>query len=281
MTHSRKNAPAQYCVLCHSQLVTAPHEVLKAYVCANCERRKGYGTPNPVARGQLGKLPTFSVEFEVAAPPDDPSQARRALVLLQHGFIRTYDATVDDEYKSPIYCSLQAFRKPLAVLDSLKDLVNERCGTHLHVGCGQNYSLYPVRHAIFEPLIEYLQAHEQQTIAFWGRFFSPQASADLIDGERHVCFNVGNRYSTIEYRLPRFRSAEQYMRVLRFCRETTAFLAEAFDEEVSIAERLSPEQLGRRVLARYQKAARCLLPPAPVLITPTLWEEEEVRPCVG
>ena len=222
MAPSRKHPFSQYCKICHSQLVPTPHDVLKTYMCANCERQKGYGTPNHIARGQLGSLPTFSVEFEVAAPPHDPGQARRALVLLQHGFIRTYDATVDDEYKSPIYCSMQAFRKPLSVLDSLKDLVDERCGTHLHVGCRQGYDLYPMRHAVFEPLIDYMQTHEQQTIAFWGRFFSPQARATLANGERHVCFNVGDRHPTIEFRLPRFRSAEQYVRVLRFCRETTA-----------------------------------------------------------
>ena len=276
MTRSGPYPPAQYCSLCHSQLVLAPHETLNIDVCARCEQQKRYGTPNCTARGRRGKLPTFSVEFEVAAPAGDPAQVRRALILLQHGFIRTYDATVDDEYKSPIYCSLQAFRKPLTILDSLKDLVNERCGTHLHVGCPQPYTLYPVRHAIFDPLIAHMQAHEQETIAFWGRFFSPQASAALIDGERHVCFHVGDRYSTIEYRLPRFRSAEQYLRVLRFCRETTAFLSETFDTAPCRAKRLSPEQIGERVLARYRKAVRALGLPA---TTVRMEQEQEVRSC--
>ncbi len=288
MTSARKRPSSQYCDICHSQLVPSPHDVLKTYVCANCERQKSYGTPNQIAYGQLGNLPTFSLEFEVAAPPHDSAQVRRALVLLQHGFIRTYDSTVDDEYKSPIYCSLKAFRKPLMVLDSLRDLVNERCGTHLHVGCAQHDTLYSMRQAVFEPLVEYMQAHEQQTTAFWGRFFSPYACTTLANGERHVCFNVGYRHPTIEFRLPRFRSAEQYVRLLRFCRETTAFISETLDENVVSAKRLAPEQLGERILARYQKAARVVQPPAPTIQLPTptitiqtLWAEQdqEVRPC--
>jgi hypothetical protein len=274
VSSSRKKSLAQYCSVCHSALVESPHEVLKIYLCSSCERRRQYGTPNSLARGQIGKLPTFSIEFEVAAPPHDPTQVSRALILLQHGFIRTYDSTVDDEYKSPIYCSLRAFRKPLAVMDTLSDLVSEQCGTHLHVGCAQRYNLYPIRRAVFDPLIEYMRAHEQETIAFWGRFFSSQARATLTDGERHVCFNVGDRYPTIEYRLPRFRSAEQYVRVLRFCRETTAFISEAINRDLSGAKRLPPEQLGERVLTRYQKAVRASQP-----ISPTLWEEQEVSSC--
>lgn len=266
---------AQYCILCHTTLVPSPHEVLKIYICTNCEHQKNYSTPNHVARGQMGNLPTFSIEFEVASPPNDPNQARRALVLLQHGFIRTYDATVDDEYKSPIYCSLQAFRKPLEVLDSLKDLVDDRCGTHLHIGCEQGYELHEIRHDVFEPLIDYLQAHEQQTIAFWGRTFCSYARASLANGDRHVCFNVAGHYPTVEFRLPRFRSASQYMRVLRFCRETTASLSKSLDPYQTSYKRLSPEQLGKGVLARYKKAVHALQPS-------TMFGEkqEEVHTCV-
>lgn len=244
----------QYCMICRSgEPGTTRHPVLGGYVCPSCEGRKSYSRQNRIAVGRLGRLPTFSVEFEVAAPYGCPEHANQALVLLKHGFVRTYDGTVDDEYKSPIYCSVRAFRKPLAVLDTLRHLVDERCGTHLHVGFQATAVLYAVRQEVFGKLIEYMGNQEDQTIHFWGRTFSPQAGDNLQTGDRHVCINVGSRCPTIEFRLPRFRSANQYLAVVQFCRTATAFLNEEFTLNMS-RKALEPSQMGDRVLALYRKA---------------------------
>ena len=243
---------AQYCMICHTgEPGTSRHPVLGGYVCSGCERRKGYSLPNRLALGQMGRLPSFSLEFEVAASRYD-DEVNQALILLKYGFVRTSDATVDDEYKSPIYGSLRVFRKPLNVLNTLRHLVTERCGTHLHVGFPDWSALYPVREEIFGPFIDHLQHHEEQTINFWGRTFSQQASAELIEGERHVCINIGSRHPTIEFRLPRFRSAQQYLAVVQFCRTATAFLGEQFDPDNEGA--LTCEQIADRLLRLYRKA---------------------------
>lgn len=264
----------QYCMICRSgEPGTTRHPVLGGYVCLSCERRKSYSQANRIAVGRMGRLPTFSVEFEVAAPFGCPESVNQALVLLKHGFVRTYDGTVDDEYKSPIYCSVRAFRKPLAVLDTLRHLVDERCGTHLHVGFQATGVLYAVRQEVFGKLIGYMHGHEAQTIHFWGRTFSPQAGANLQTEDRHVCINVGSRYPTIEFRLPRFRSADQYLAVVQFCRTATAFLNEEFSLNIS-RKPLEPSQIGDRVLALYRKAVIRWEVSAPTASL-TIQEEEE------
>jgi hypothetical protein len=245
---------AKLCSICHQVEVTQRHDVLKRYICAACEARKPHATFNLVSKGKACKLPAFSLEFEIAA---EHARCRRALILLQYQFQRTYDSTVSDEYQSPIYQNMRAFHKPLMVLHELRDLVDERCGTHLHVAFNQKKELYFAREAVFGPLIAHLSAHEEQTIAFWGRTFCEQASAMLIDGERHVCFNTRSRHPTIEYRLPRFRSGEQYLAVVQFCRSTTAFLERSFTPSLQLSSNpLTPERIGEQVLARYKKVCK-------------------------
>ncbi|HEY7419235.1 MAG TPA: hypothetical protein VH593_28895 [Ktedonobacteraceae bacterium] len=248
----------KHCSICHAIPVSQPHDVLKGYyLCAACEAQKSYWLSNEVTKGRMCKLPSFSLEFEIAA---EAPQRRRALILLQYQFERTHDSSVDDEYKSPIYANLRAFRKPLMVLHELRDLVSTQCGTHLHVAFEPKGELYSVRETVFGPLIAYLSSREEQTIAFWGRTFCDQAQASLDTSERHVCFNVRSRHPTIEYRLPRFRTAEQYLAVVRFCRSITAFLEGHLDPYNSCiapqarSKPLAPEQIGNQVLLRYKKA---------------------------
>lgn len=241
------------CIVCHAA-PGRPHDVLPGYVCPGCERQKSYRTTNAVLLGASCTLPSFSLEFEIGARP---LARRRALILLHYQFERTADSTVDDEYKSPMYQNLRAFRKPLSVLHTLRDLVDERCGTHLHVTFRHQWELQQVRQAIFEPLIAHLAAHEAQTLAFWGRTFCTHAAASLCSYERHASFNTYSRHPTIEYRLPRFRCAEQYLAVVRFCRDTTVLLDRFFDAQQGlepVARLSTPAQIGARILARYQQA---------------------------
>jgi len=219
------------------------------------------------------------VEFEIAAPA---RESRRALILLQYQFQRTYDSTVSDEYKSPIYHSIRAFRKPLAILDGLRDLVNEACGTHLHVTFEHRVALYSVRQAVFDPLITHLVEHCEQTIAFWGRTFCSHARATLEEGERHVCFNTISRHPTLEYRLPRFHNAQQYLAVVQFCRYTTALLDAHFDPYAPLRDDvkpMTPEQLGDRILAHYKKARGAFEQNNLIVPSSTGQEEERVVPC--
>src|SRR6266567_3202187 len=130
-------AATTLCCLCHHQRQCAWCVTLKGYVCGSCTRMYFYSTPNEALVGRSQKrLPSFSVEFEVALANNHPDEALdRALILLKYGFIRTDDRSVDEEFKSPIFRDLRSFRRPLAAMEQLADLVTDRCGTHLHIAC--------------------------------------------------------------------------------------------------------------------------------------------------
>ncbi len=252
------------CCLCQEMCTDCRwHEDLKGYLCPRCTmNRLHYSTANAACIGHpLKRLPAFSLEFEVASR--DRSALHKALILLKYQFKRTSDGSVDDEYKSPIYQSLRAFCKPLAVLHDLRDLVNERCGTHLHVACKEKERLRAIHSEVFSPVITHMLHHREETIAFWGRFFNRYATAHMID--RYHCFNLESAHPTLEFRLPRFRSAEQYLRVLQCCRAIVAYLdrtltACAVGEIEGVPEKrcVSPSAMGRHVLALYKRYVKTL-----------------------
>ena len=194
------------CALCHTPTESCAHRVLKVPVCSSCLVQHADSMANTSERGESDGLPMFSVEFEVRGWSDFESE--RALVLLTYGYVRTHDCTVDDEYKSPRYRSLAAFQEVLPVFDQLSDLVDSvHCGTHIHIDCPEKCVVGEQRWTIFGPLIAYLEAHPRETNHFWGRF------------SNHSLVSPSDRYSTIEFRKPRFRTSVQYLAVVQFCRQ--------------------------------------------------------------
>lgn len=238
-------------------------QILKKPVCQVCLNGKG-AYRNTQREGLASHLPSFSIEFEVHG---SPSACERALALLECGYLRTEDGSVSDEYKSPIYNSLAALRPHLPVLDGLSDLVDECCGTHLHIGFPSPFSrrLREMRKKIFTPLVEYLEDDDVLTEQFWGRYFCDYADTSFSD--EYPWLRFPTRYDTLEYRLPCFRSAAQYLEVVRLCRKTTYMLQQSltalenmgdpYGERIEAARlELTPIQLGDRLLRFYQEAWR-------------------------
>jgi hypothetical protein len=217
------------CCLCHQAITSVWNTVLKAPVCEACSAVFRYDTPNEWVVGQpLKRLPSFSIEFEVAASRQvEPRDLDRALLLIKYHFKRTQDGTVDYEYKSPIYQNLGAARKAIAVMDTLSDLVSERCGTHLHVACRHKASLLPIQGDIFSPLLTHMLGHPEETTRFWGRYFGQYATP--VNKNRYHCFSLESKHQTLEFRLPRFRSAEQYVQVIKCARALVAYLDRAVE----------------------------------------------------
>ncbi|HEY7415459.1 MAG TPA: hypothetical protein VH593_09720, partial [Ktedonobacteraceae bacterium] len=164
------------CTLCKVNVVPQKDPILGWDICPSCKRGHSPHRPNTYIAGAPSPLPAFSIEFEIQASWSHFDDLEQALILLKHGFIRTKDGSVDDEYKSPIYRSLAPFRAVLPILETLSDLVSGACGTHLHVSLPVKERLRPMHRSVFEPLVMYLEDHEEETIAFWGRTFSPYAS---------------------------------------------------------------------------------------------------------
>lgn len=256
------------CCVCktrNGELYPKFSHILKKPVCPICLEGEG-DYLNRHHEGLASRLPTFSIEFEVHGPG---AACERALALLGCGYLRTADGTVSDEYKSPIYHSLTAFRSHIPVLDSLHDLVDFHCGTHLHVGFPASLvdDLDYLRGAIFSPLANFLEENDALTKHFWGRYFCEFANSSFFDSYPWLCFPT--RHHTLEYRLPRFQDGVQFLEVVRFCRRTTYFLQQSLrtlehledpygrsSEAVRLG--LTPAQMGNRLLIFYKEALRRL-----------------------
>jgi len=240
----------QLCCICK----TAPGEIcldlpaLKCPVCLNCIEPVAGSNMRRI--GRQSPLPTFSVEFEIETSVR--SERERALVLLLLGYLRTFDISVSDEYKSPIYQSLDVFRSHLPTLDTLKGLVSGACGTHLHVGIPPwlKQRVSKMRGDLFGPLVDHWSIHLDQTEDFWGRKPCSYAKRDLFD--LFPCIRVSGRYDTIEFRLPRFRTAHQYVAVVRFCRALTYSLQNALSSESKRERAHAPEHIGRDLVPFYE-----------------------------
>ncbi len=239
------------CQVCHHLVEIEPHTVV-GQVCAPCLEQRDYQRTNKLEKGGWSRLPRFSFEFEIDTQ-QQWSDLEQATILLRYGFLRTRDGSVSDEYKSPIYSDLRGLVPVLPVLESLQGLVLESCGTHIHVEC-HSWALSPLRTQVFGPLLSHLTAHQAETEAFWGRFFCHYARS-VFDGTRYEAFNLQSSQPTLEFRLPRFRSAAQFRQVVRFCRATVAEIDQVFE----VAQGCSNEDadtLGQRLVARYQMAVK-------------------------
>lgn len=187
------------------------NDALGGPVCSDCAMQKSYEQANTLLVGDPDGAPSFSIEFEVCCCRRRGSweDLMRSWQLLPHGYIRTHDCSVADEYKSPRYQSWDAFESVLPVLDGLRNLVDECCGTHIHVACPRKDRLEWYHQQVFEQLTTHWTRYEDETLAFWGRMSG--------SGGNDVCLSW--RYDTIEFRLPRFRTAAQYRAVVLFCRQ--------------------------------------------------------------
>ncbi len=240
------------CQVCHHLVEIEPHTVV-GQVCGACLERQNYSNRNRLEKGGWSKLPRFSFEFEIDTQ-QQWSDLEQATILLRYGFLRTQDGSVSDEYKSPIYSDLRGLAPVLPVLDSLQGLVLENCGTHLHVECSYTWELTALRTQVFGPLLMHLSTHQAETEAFWGRFFCHYARS-VFDDTRYEAFNLQSSQPTLEFRLPRFRSAAQFRQVVQFCRAAVAEINHVF----GIAQGCSSEDadgLGQRLVRCYQAAVK-------------------------
>ena len=74
---------------------------------------------------------------------------------------------------------------------------------------------------IIGPLMDEWQSNPAAVVPVFGRWFSPSYAIAKVDPEdRYSAVNVTNN-NTIEYRIPRFRTAAQYRHCLKLCSELT------------------------------------------------------------
>ena len=212
------------------------------YVCYSCYsgmNNISYGQhAHAAARGKQAKSGlTYSVELELKRP-DALTRAELAAV----GFVATADCTTDTEFKMPPRGNLNNSKTWSTVEQLLSDghcAITDSEGTHVHIGHGDvehkqedgnptpdlinPYSMGELcRRAdiMLLPLLDKWQEFPAHTVRVFGRYFNRMAKAGVSDADRYRAINITNA-ATIEYRLPRFRTAGQYRHCLKTCAALT------------------------------------------------------------
>lgn len=213
------------------------------YYCERCARERGYFFENSIRYGNRKVNGfTFSCEMETSYTNE---KARGE--MLDFGFIPTSDVTVDVEYKSPIYEGLNALSKQCVSLEKLVangDVrIGSECGTHFHVGHRDHINGTTMRYlrrfngSLFTPLSNAVMADPAKAERFFGRlpngwaepvtFADPSGDYEGGRMKHSAMFNLQHDH-TIEFRQPKFVSAEQYMAVAKFAKDCANAIIENF-----------------------------------------------------
>ena len=212
-------------------------------VCWNC--KQGY---NDISYGQhahaaaTGKQAksglTYSVELELREV-DVLTRGEMAAA----GFIATKDSTTEVEYKMPPRGNLnnaKTWSTVEALLMHGHAEITDSEGSHIHIGHGTveikdedgnptpgliNYrTMRKIRvraHTMLDPLMNEWHANPAAVVRVFGRYFDMDyAIGQVSSADRYSAINITND-NTIEYRLPRFRTAAQYRNCLKLCADLT------------------------------------------------------------
>lgn len=200
-------------------------------------------------RAQSDNLPSFGVELELSYNGHLSDSAKKlSVALIRAGWARCSDGSVDVEFKSPIFTSLDQLKPSYELMQRAADLdyINEDCGTHFHVGCSGDLierfkynSRYGV--LVFSSLTEFMRESREETEKIYGRGFCGFAEDMVHPDNRYSWLNVGDEHGhhTIECRLPRLNSVPSYEKLLTFWREQINKLDDAHNSRTWRTSELS------------------------------------------
>ena len=189
---------------------------------------------------------SFSFEFETS------SRSFSLYELAKYNFIGCSDGSISGlEWKSPIFYSKKSFHSICKKIDKFAKFVGPSCGTHLHVGTTHKDVFRIYEREIFKPIIKVMLENQEKTIKFWGRDFNGYCKAQISES-RYNSFNTRSSVDTLEFRLLKFRSAEQYIRACDFCIETTRFLNHYVEQAEDFNE-TQARKLGEIIANKYRE----------------------------
>lgn len=262
----------------------AVHTVLpnqpSAYVHAGCcwwngveGRQRGYHAPETDFEGKKfqpirGKAAkdgiAFSFELEAWNRATADQMVRWGAA---YGMVATSDCTVGTEWHMPSRVSLAGFKEFLQGFSAENDLSDPACGAHIHVsfpaekyswdGASQydgmweaNRKLISNKTKLFGGLRRDIAASDTAAKAIWGRQMGGYAS-DTMDLVHGAWLNLDTRdYQTIEWRLPHFVNAAQYLWCVAMVKEFTLELMKFLDDEQDA------EKTGKKLRKIYRKYAQ-------------------------
>lgn len=189
----------------------------KEYICSECRKCKSYTLKNNNIKGKPSSI-SFSFEFETS------SRNKSLYELVKYKFIGCADRTIEGfEWKSPIFFSKKSFHTICRKIDKFSRFVGDSCGTHLHVSTSYKNLMEEYKHELFGPILDVMIFNTEKTKLFWGRYFNNYCMSD-ISNSRYNAFNTKSSVETLEFRLLKFKNAEQYIKASDFCIDTTKFI---------------------------------------------------------
>ena len=208
-----------------------------AFLCEyHLDNLFGYTFENPVWSG-TEKAHGFTVSHELETMR--PTHLARCELLVEQYF-PTSDCTVDVEFKSPIYRGFNSIAAYASTVEYLKNrgeiTIDYNCGTHTHVGhklINEVTMAYIRRfyHSLFLPLYAEWANDREKGCRLFGRYEGEWAEymerANSCEVEHSLAINVQHN-PTIEFRQPRFQTAEQYIAVLHYLKKFSLTIVECF-----------------------------------------------------
>lgn len=184
-----------------------------------------------------------------------------------YGMIATRDGTVGTEWHMPSRVNLAGFKEFLQGFSAENDLSDSSCGAHIHVsfpaekyswdGASQydgmwnaNRKLNSNKTELFGGLRRDIAASDNAAEAIWGRQMGGYAEDTmyLVHGS---WLNLDTRdYQTIEWRLPHFVNAAQYLWCVAMVKEFTLELIKFLDDKQDA------EKTGKKLRKIYRKYAQ-------------------------
>lgn len=201
------------------------YETLGGYH-SNARNNRG---ANPIGTKKKGALQstTIGCEFEVYEGDMRREDFSKLCHILRRLFVTQgeQDCTVSAEYPTE---AMQGLATVSAVLRSIEEhglldgLNNEHCGAHIHVSCNKVEYIRRYYHSIFLPLASCIRGlSTEKRIEYFGsdfRFYAHDINSNTTPIDHANIFNT-QHIKTLEFRLPRVRTAKQYITVCKFWRE--------------------------------------------------------------
>lgn len=197
------------------EVPTKNHGVI--YMCDDCfHKMESYFTENNlIANGEKNHGFTYSFEMELTKHSDNFVR-----MLQYNGFMPTYDSTVEIEYKSPIYQSLNGIRKLFRSLATEldNDYFDFRSGTHCNIGHKQWINSYYIGiiglhyHLLFDDMSKWLELNPLASKEIYGRAIGGWAKPiEYSSPYEHTNFINIEHDTHIEFRLCKFVNENQYI----------------------------------------------------------------------
>ena len=184
------------------------------------------------------------------------------IYFIKYGFIPTSDCTVDVEFKSPIYNNLSSLSKVCGMIEQLdKDentnfsVNNIHCGLHTHFGY-KNKRIQDILQAyhyeLFKPIDDTVKGlTASQRRAIFGSDFRGYASPIEFYNPMGHCNWINIQHTkTIEIRLFRFNTADQYIKGVKVFRAMFNIL---FDDKFNNMDESDARIIGYKMDEKFRK----------------------------